>query len=87
MEAQHTKYVTYKLAYYFVWCPTYRKKILVGTLATFVEREIRVKRYRIGAILIAKEGLALLILFLRFSRIPLIEELLIVFPFHAIRFS
>jgi len=41
MDAQHTKHVTYKLAYHFVWCPKYRKKILVGKLATFLEREIR----------------------------------------------
>src|SRR6266851_8335394 len=41
MDAQHTKHVTYKLAYHFVWCPKYRKKILVGKLATFVEQEIR----------------------------------------------
>ena len=41
MDAQHTKHVTYKLAYHFVWCPKYRKKILVGKLATFIEQEIR----------------------------------------------
>ena len=41
MDAQHTKHVTYKLAYHFVWCPKYRKKILVGKLAAFVEQEIR----------------------------------------------
>ena len=41
MEAQHAKHVTYKLAYHFVWCPKYRKKILVGKLAAFVEQEIR----------------------------------------------
>ena len=41
MEAQHTKHVTSKLGYHFVWCPTYRKKILKGSLATFVEQEIR----------------------------------------------
>jgi putative transposase len=41
MEAQHTKHVTYTLAYHFVWCPKYRKKILVGKLAPFVEQEIR----------------------------------------------
>ena len=41
MDAQHTKHVTYKLAYHFVWCPKYRKQILVGKLATFVEQEIR----------------------------------------------
>jgi len=35
------KHVTYKLAYHFVWCPKYRKKILVAKLATFVEQEIR----------------------------------------------
>jgi putative transposase len=41
MDAQHTKHVTYKLAYHFVWCPKYRKKILAGKLSTFVEQEIR----------------------------------------------
>ncbi len=41
MEAQHTKHVTYKVAYHFVWRPKYGKKILVGKLATFVEQEIR----------------------------------------------
>jgi putative transposase len=41
MDVQHTKHVTYKLAYHFVWCPKYRKKILVGRLATFLEQEIR----------------------------------------------
>src|SRR5215470_3951402 len=41
MDTQHTKHVTYQLAYHFVWCPKYRKKILVGKLALFVEQEIR----------------------------------------------
>ena len=41
MDAQHTRHVTYKLGYHFVWCPKYRKKILVGKLATFLEQEIR----------------------------------------------
>lgn len=41
MDVQHAKHVTYKLAYHFVWCPKYRKKLLVGTLATFVDQEIR----------------------------------------------
>jgi putative transposase len=41
MDVEHTKHITYKLAYHFVWCPKYRKKILVGKLATFVEQEIR----------------------------------------------
>jgi REP element-mobilizing transposase RayT len=41
MNAQHTKHVTYKLAYHFVWCPKYRKKLLVGKLAIFVEQELR----------------------------------------------
>jgi putative transposase len=41
MDAQHTKHVTYKLAYHLVWCPKYRKKILVGKLALFIEQEIR----------------------------------------------
>lgn len=41
MDVQHTKHVTYKLAYHFVWCPKYRKKLLVGKIATFLEQEIR----------------------------------------------
>ncbi len=41
MEAQHTKHVTYKLGYHFVWCPKYRKALLIGKLAAFVEQEIR----------------------------------------------
>ncbi len=40
MDAQHTKHVTYKLAYHFVWCPNYRKHILTGRIATFLEQEI-----------------------------------------------
>jgi len=54
MDPQHTKHVTYKLAYHFVWCPKYRKKILVGKLALFVEQEIRriceARQWAIGAL-------------------------------------
>ena len=41
MDAQHTNHVTYKLAYHLALCPKYRKKILVGKLALFIEQEIR----------------------------------------------
>src|SRR5437588_13105077 len=41
MEEQHTKHVTYQIAYHFVWCPKYRQQILVGEVAQFVEAEIR----------------------------------------------
>jgi putative transposase len=41
MEEQHTKHVTYKIAYHFVWCPKYRQQILVGEVAQFVDEEIR----------------------------------------------
>jgi putative transposase len=41
MEEQHTKHVTYKIAYHFVWCPKYRKQVLVGDVAQFVESETR----------------------------------------------
>jgi putative transposase len=54
MDTQHTKHVTYKLAYHFVWCPKYRKKILVGKLALFGEQEIRqiceARQWAIGAL-------------------------------------
>jgi putative transposase len=41
MEEQHTKHVTYKIAFHFVWCPKYRKHVLTGDVAQFVEAEIR----------------------------------------------
>lgn len=54
MDTQHTKHVTYKLAYHFVWCPKYRKTILVGKLVFFVEQELRriceAKQWNIGAL-------------------------------------
>ena len=40
METQHTKHITYKLAYHFVGCPKYRKRLLTGKIATFVEQEL-----------------------------------------------
>jgi putative transposase len=46
--------VTDKLASHFVWCPTYRKKILGGKLALFVEQAIRqiceARQWAIGAL-------------------------------------
>lgn len=41
MKEQHTKHVTYNIGYHFVWCPKYRKQILQGEIATFVEAEIK----------------------------------------------
>ncbi len=54
MREQHTKHVTYKIAYHFIWCPTYRKGILVGKVARFVEAELRrlcdANQWEIGAL-------------------------------------
>lgn len=41
MDAQQTKYVIYKIAYPFVWCPKYRKRVLTGKIAACVEQEVR----------------------------------------------
>ncbi len=40
MKTQHTKHITYQSGYHFVWCPKYRKSILIGKIAVFVEQEI-----------------------------------------------
>ena len=54
MEEQHTKHVTYKIAYHFVWCPKYRKQVLVGEVAQFIEAELRrlceANHWKIGAL-------------------------------------
>ena len=41
MDAQQTKHVPSKLAYHFVWCPKYRKRILTSRIAAFSEQKIR----------------------------------------------
>src|SRR5947209_19063498 len=41
MDAQHTKHATYTFGYHFVWCPKYRKRILIGKIAACVDEEIR----------------------------------------------
>jgi putative transposase len=50
----YTTHITYNLAYRLVWCSKYRKKILVGRLASFLERAIRrlceVHTWAIGAL-------------------------------------
>ena len=64
MDAQHTKHVTYKLAYHLVWCPKYRKKILVGKLALFIEQEIRrlceANTWAVGALNVQEDHVHLL---------------------------
>ena len=59
MKEQHTKHVTYKIGYHFVWCPKYRKSILAGKLAVFVESEIRrlceANKWTVGALTIAED--------------------------------
>ncbi len=59
MEEQHTKHVTYKIGYHFVWCPKYRKHVLTGEVAAFVESEIRrlceANRWTIGALTIQED--------------------------------
>jgi len=59
MEKQHTKHVTYKIAYHFVWCPKYRKHVLVWEVAQFIEAEIRrlceENHWKIGALSVLED--------------------------------
>src|SRR5712691_9397808 len=79
MDAQHITHVTYKMAYHFVWCPKYRKKILVGKLATFVEQEIRriceTNTWTIGALTVQEDHVHLF-----FSAPPSVAPSQIVHP-------
>ncbi len=65
MEEQHTKHVTYKIGYHFVWCPKYRKSILTGKIAVFVESEIRrlcdAHKWTIGALTLQEDHVHLFI--------------------------
>lgn len=65
MKEQHTKHVTYNIAYHFVWCPKYRKAILQGEIATFVESEIRrlceANTWQIGALHIQEDHVHLFV--------------------------
>ena len=65
MEEQHTKHVTYKIGYHFVWCPKYRKAILTGDVAAFAEAEIRrlceANHWTIGALNIEEDHVHLFV--------------------------
>jgi putative transposase len=65
MEEQHTKHVTYKIAYHFVWCPKDRKHILVGSIAQFVDSEIKrlceENKWTIGALNVQEDHVHLLL--------------------------
>lgn len=37
MYTDHTRNVTYKLSYHFIWCSKYRKKLLVGRIAVLLK--------------------------------------------------
>ncbi len=65
MREQHTKHVTYKIGYHFVWYPTYRKSILTSNVATFVESEIKrlceTNKWTIGALNIQEDHVHLFV--------------------------
>lgn len=77
MKEQHTKHVTYKIAYHFVWCPNYRKAILQGEIATFVESEIRrlceANSWQIGALNVQEDHVHLFL-----SALPSVAPSLII---------
>lgn len=41
MKSKKTRHVVYNINYHLVWCPKYRKKILVGKVKELVESTIR----------------------------------------------
>ena len=65
MKEQHTKHVTYKIGYHFVWCPTYRKSILTGNVRDFVNAEItrlcEANHWTIGALTIQEDHVQLFV--------------------------
>jgi putative transposase len=43
MDSKRTRHSSYNINYHFVWCPKFRRKILVDRLATRLEELIREK--------------------------------------------
>ncbi len=41
MRTKKTRHVVYNINYHLVWCPKYRKKILIGEAKDLVEKTIR----------------------------------------------
>ncbi|MBI5146274.1 MAG: IS200/IS605 family transposase [Thaumarchaeota archaeon] len=41
MSKRHSSSASYNINYHFVWCPKYRKKILVGPVVVFLDSLIR----------------------------------------------
>lgn len=41
MKLRSTQHCTYNINYHFVWCPKYRKPILINDIAKFLDKEIK----------------------------------------------
>lgn len=48
MNERKTRHATYNINYHFVWCPKYRKPVLVGEVKEMVERCFREKAEQHG---------------------------------------
>ncbi|MCC6170118.1 MAG: IS200/IS605 family transposase [Caldilineaceae bacterium] len=48
MNSKRTRHSAYNISYHFVWCPKFRRKILVDRLAVRLEELIREKTTELG---------------------------------------
>jgi putative transposase len=65
IKEQHTEHVRYKRGYHFICCPAYRKAVLTGDVANFIESEIRrvcePNHWTIGALTLQEDHVHLLV--------------------------
>jgi len=48
MNAKRTRHAAYNINYHFVWIPKYRRKVLVGAVATRLDELLREKAAEMG---------------------------------------
>jgi len=48
MDSKRTRHAAYNINFHFVWIPKYRRKVLVGAVATRLEQLLREKTNEIG---------------------------------------
>ena len=55
MQTKRTRHVVYDITYHLVWCPTYRRPVLTGTVAQRLDEMIREQVEALGGDVIAME--------------------------------
>ena len=48
MDTKRTRHAAYQICYHFVWCPKFRRPVLIDDVATRLDEMLRTKTVELG---------------------------------------